>query len=187
VVHGGGSWWYSGFRSALTQLLHVAGLTVAMFHDEASGQQVPSPDDKAGLYVRTHSGQEVKVVAEADHLLFQAGETLQVVSNGLLRATEHCVVPPECADSPTLSRSVFVVFCQPKYVTAVQEGTYLFLAACIQICIVSNSALLACQRRICEGRLRVGALILRRARCNRSKHRWQHGDTKPKHMECASF
>jgi isopenicillin N synthase-like dioxygenase len=103
------------------QMLHVTGLTVAMFHDEASGQQVPCPDDKAGLYVRTHSGQEVKVVAEADHLMFQAGETLQVVSNGLFRATEHCVVPPECADSPTLSRSVFVVFCQPKYVTAVQD------------------------------------------------------------------
>jgi isopenicillin N synthase-like dioxygenase len=89
----------------------LAGLTVGMFHDETTGKEVPCPDTQAGLHVRTSDG-VVRVVAEPDHLLFQAGEVLQIVSGGMLRATSHCVVPPKVL--PELSRSVFVVFCQPK-------------------------------------------------------------------------
>ena len=48
-----------------------------MFHAK-DGTEIPCPDPNAGLYIKSRSGDLVRVVIPSDHLAFQIGETSQV-------------------------------------------------------------------------------------------------------------
>ncbi|KAI0566469.1 2OG-Fe(II) oxygenase [Gracilaria domingensis] len=71
------------------------------------------PDQTAGLYiVRGPDADVQKFGFPADHLAFQIGETAQILSGGLLRATPHAVKMP--VDMHCISRVSFAVFLQPS-------------------------------------------------------------------------
>jgi isopenicillin N synthase-like dioxygenase len=74
--------------------------------------EMPRPDDSLGLHVKTRTGDVVRVTAPRDQLMFQAGQCLEILSGGLLKATEHFVRGP--ARPLEVSRNTFAVFCQPK-------------------------------------------------------------------------
>lgn len=97
----------------------LAGLTAAMFLPSdkppsalAAADEVPCPDSLMGLHVRTCGGAVVRVSAKPHQLLFQAGQCLQALSGGRLKATQHYVRGP--SQAVPLSRETFAVFCQPK-------------------------------------------------------------------------
>lgn len=81
-----------------------------------AADEVPNPDPRAGLVVRSRSRAVVPVRSRPDQLLFQAGLSLQILSGGLLNATEHAVLAPTHAQHG-LTRSTFAVFCNPKCAT----------------------------------------------------------------------
>lgn len=89
----------------------LTALTSALFFD-ADGNAVPCPDPDAGLYVFSRTGEPVKVAIPADALAFQIGETAQVASGGVLRATPHFVRAPAV---PGVSRGTLAVFMEPEH------------------------------------------------------------------------
>ena len=98
----------------------LTGLTVAMFNDK-DGKEVPCPDSKAGLYIRSRSGALTRVVLPSDVMAFQIGETAQIHSGGVLQATPHSV---QASPAKGVSRSTFAVFMEPDatYPMTVPEG-----------------------------------------------------------------
>lgn len=92
----------------------LTGLCAAMFlREEHDGQSsvVPSPSPESGLYIRTRGGELTKVSIPDDCLAFQTGEALQLVTEGRLRATPHCVRVGGSFDR--VSRETFALFMQP--------------------------------------------------------------------------
>jgi len=107
-----GSWcgWHTDHGS-------LTGLAGGMYVD-ADGREVGNPDpDYAGLHVRNRRGETVRVTIPAGCMAFQVGETTQVLSGGLLRATPHAVVAarPGALSSEGVSRASFAVFMQPRW------------------------------------------------------------------------
>lgn len=103
----------------------LTGLTSAMYIDERD-PALPEIDPKdptysalfpnTGLYIKNRGGQLVKANIPRDHLAFQLGECLQLISNESLRATPHCVRGIE-NDHPLakfVARNTFAVFMQPN-------------------------------------------------------------------------
>mmetsp|Transcript_37974 Transcript_37974/g.77293 ORF Transcript_37974/g.77293 Transcript_37974/m.77293 type:complete len:248 (+) Transcript_37974:789-1532(+) len=68
----------------------LTGLVPAMFLD-SNGNEVPCPDPSAGLYIKSRSGDLVRVEIPPDALAFQVGETTQIHTGGILQATPHAV------------------------------------------------------------------------------------------------
>ena len=66
----------------------------------------------SGLYILDRSGKVVRVLIPENMLAFQTGEGLQLLSNGKLIGTPHCVrgVRP----GSQVSRNTFAVFLQPN-------------------------------------------------------------------------
>lgn len=93
----------------------LTGLTRAMYFDEISGNEIPNPDPKCGLWVRTLTG-DIKIDIPEDCLAFQIGETSQIMSGGLFRATTHCVSPVK---APGIVRCTFATFMQPDSATSI--------------------------------------------------------------------
>jgi hypothetical protein len=104
----------------------LTGLTSAMYIDERDTTHLPEIDPKdhtyaslftnTGLYIKNRGGQLVKANIPRDHLAFQLGECLQLISNGTLSATPHCVRGIE-NDHPLakyVARNTFAVFMQPN-------------------------------------------------------------------------
>jgi len=92
----------------------LTGLVPAMFMDD-KGNQVASPDPKAGLYVRSRSGDIVKVSIPSNCLAFQIGETACVHSGGTLQATPHAVRGAFGHQSAGISRESMAVFMEPMW------------------------------------------------------------------------
>jgi len=57
----------------------------------------------------------VGVKIDQDHLAFQVGEALQVISGGALQATPHCVASPGPEHAFNLTRCTLAVFMQPTW------------------------------------------------------------------------
>lgn len=114
----------------------LTGLTSAMFLDEeASPPSLPSspsdanilpelptsPDPAAGLYIRSRTGQIVKVNIPKDCLAFQTGEALQLITKGKFRAVPHFVKGAKTG-SGRIARNTLAVFTQPNLGEEVDEG-----------------------------------------------------------------
>ncbi|CAM9797402.1 unnamed protein product [Ectocarpus fasciculatus] len=88
-----------------------------MFLD-GEGREVANEDPQCGLYVRSRrKGELVKATlppgeAASSCLLFQIGETTQVLSGGALQATPHAV---RSTSQEGVSREAFAVFMQPEW------------------------------------------------------------------------
>lgn len=89
----------------------LTGLTPAMYFDK-QGNQIPCPDPKAGLYIRSRNNKTVRVAVPSDVLAFQIGETAQIHTGGILQATPHCV---RAAEVPGVSRGTIAVFMEPEW------------------------------------------------------------------------
>jgi isopenicillin N synthase-like dioxygenase len=110
----------------------LTGLTSAMFTDEQKVSPVvkdavgkgglpvldelpSSPDPKAGLYIKSRSGETVQVRIPRDCIAFQTGEALQRITGGRFKAVPHFVrgVRPEVS-SGKVARNTLAVFTQPN-------------------------------------------------------------------------
>ncbi|PYH96366.1 Clavaminate synthase-like protein [Aspergillus ellipticus CBS 707.79] len=113
----------------------LTGLTSAMFVDEAAHdprladkngvleELDSSPDPKAGLYIRSRTGEIVKVNIPRDCLAFQTGEALQLITQGQFRAVPHFVKGArEVGEGRRIARNTLAVFTQPNLEEEVQPG-----------------------------------------------------------------
>lgn len=113
----------------------LTGLTSAMFIDEAASPPAPglgatqplpelphSPDPAAGLYVRSRTGQVVKVNIPKDCLAFQTGEALQRITQGKFRAVPHFVKGARPVGGARIARNTLAVFTQPNLDEEVEAG-----------------------------------------------------------------
>ena len=117
----------------------LTGLTSAMFINEATAALTPSssgggtpplaelpasPDPKAGLYIRSRTGDIVKVNIPRDCLAFQTGEALQLITRGRFRAVPHFVKGARSGggDGGLVARNTLAVFTQPNLGEEVDEG-----------------------------------------------------------------
>ncbi|XP_042001028.1 uncharacterized protein LOC121750543 isoform X1 [Salvia splendens] len=91
----------------------LTGLTSAIFTRDSV--EISCPDSTAGLYVKTRSGQIVKVVYGEDEIAYQIGETTEILSGGQLCATPHCVRAPKGEVASGVERSTFALFMQPNW------------------------------------------------------------------------
>lgn len=87
----------------------LTGLVQAMFMD-STGATVPNPDPQAGLYVKNRRGEILKANIPPGHLVYQIGETSQILSGGTLQATPHAVRGPQVTG---VNRETLAVFMQP--------------------------------------------------------------------------
>jgi hypothetical protein len=96
----------------------LTGLVPGMFLQE--DKEIANPDPTSGLYIqpRHNNINPVKVVIPADCCAFQIGETSQILSGGLLRATPHAVLAGtrSSTSSPmnSVTRESFALFLQPN-------------------------------------------------------------------------
>jgi len=102
----------------------LTGLTSAMFVSEkdptsTSPTEIASPDPESGLYIRRRSGDVIKIKIPRDCLAFQTGEALEVVSQGFVVATPHCV--RGCKDVG-VARNTYAVFMQPPAQAPLKAG-----------------------------------------------------------------
>lgn len=91
----------------------LTGLTSGMFTRNAV--KIPCPDSAAGLYIKARNNQIVKVIFAEDELAYQIGETTEILSEGRLCATPHCVQAPKGEKAFNVERSTFALFMQPDW------------------------------------------------------------------------
>ncbi|KAK4404173.1 Nudix hydrolase 19, chloroplastic [Sesamum angolense] len=89
----------------------LTGLTCGMFTRDAV--ELPCPDSAAGLYVKTRSGQIVKVVYGEDEIAYQIGETTEILSRGQLCAHHIASGHQRERRHFGVERSTFALFMQP--------------------------------------------------------------------------
>ena len=70
--------------------------------------------EEGGLYALSRGGEVVKVLIPPHQLAFQIGETAQIHSGGLLRATPHAVKGSTTKARQGISRETFAVFMEPE-------------------------------------------------------------------------
>lgn len=111
----------------------LTGLTSAMFIDESTPpdpsssqgilDELPtSPDPAAGLYIRSRTGDVVKVNIPKDCLAFQTGEALQLITRGKFRAVPHFVKGATETGGRKVARNTLAVFTQPNLGEEVEPG-----------------------------------------------------------------
>ncbi|XP_022729280.1 uncharacterized protein LOC111284691 isoform X3 [Durio zibethinus] len=109
---------------ALGKLIFDVGLLVAYHCDQygltcglfkRDGVEISCPDSAAGLYIRTRTGQIVKAIFGEDEIAYQIGETTEILSQGYLCATPHCVHAPKGKEASGVDRSTFALFMQPDW------------------------------------------------------------------------
>lgn len=90
----------------------LTGLIPGQFYNEMTGKVCESPDPKAGLYVCTRSGEVMKPNPPKNAMLFQIGETAQILSGGELCATPHMVHAPHAKG---IARTTMPLFLEPGH------------------------------------------------------------------------
>lgn len=109
----------------------LTGLTSAMFVDESASPPVvkpsadgslpplaelpTSPDPKAGLYIKSRTGETVQVKIPRDCIAFQTGEALERITGGKFKAVPHFVRGARAEMSAgKIARNTLAVFTQPN-------------------------------------------------------------------------
>jgi len=92
----------------------LTGLVPPIYLND-KGKEIPCPDNQAGLYIRSRSGDLVRVAIPKHCLGFQIGETSQIHSGGILQATPHAVVGPSKEKGRGVSRISMAVFMEPRW------------------------------------------------------------------------
>ncbi|WEW58302.1 hypothetical protein PRK78_003770 [Emydomyces testavorans] len=113
----------------------LTGLTSAMFVDETANppdadtsktspipELAASPDPRAGLYIRSRTGNVVKVNIPKDCLAFQTGEALELITKGKFKAVPHFVRGAKTTGQARIARNTLAVFTQPNLDEEVDEG-----------------------------------------------------------------
>lgn len=91
----------SGFFTALTR---------DIFFDDVTGEIIPNPDPKGGLWIVNRDGGATNVLIPEDELAVQCGECLQILTGGLLVATPHAVRASRAPPGKRVGRATFPVF-----------------------------------------------------------------------------
>ncbi|KAL3763195.1 hypothetical protein ACHAW5_005092 [Stephanodiscus triporus] len=109
----------------------LTGLLPALYLD-GDGNIVDSPDVEAGLYIKARDGTLVHAKIPENAVAYQVGETAQIHTGGLLKATPRAV--RGCKGSGRVSRETFAVFMEPEFHSAMDLpiGRTLEDAQCIE-------------------------------------------------------
>jgi len=93
----------------------ITGLVPAIYIDR-NGDEIPCPDPKAGLYIKSRKGKLLQVKIPTNALAFQIGETAQIHTGGILQATPHAVrgCDPKDEKCQGVSRESFAIFMEPE-------------------------------------------------------------------------
>lgn len=112
----------------------LTGLTSAMYVDEGAHppklngafEPLPEldspPDSRAGLYIRSRSGDVMKVGIPRDCLAFQTGEALEIITKGKFKAVPHFVRGAAPGKGDVVARNTLAVFTQPNLWEKVDEN-----------------------------------------------------------------
>lgn len=103
----------------------LTALTSAIYVDESSRlppwtegklPNLPSakPDPKVGLYIKSRTGEVVKVNIPESTLAFQTGLSLENVTEGLFKAVPHFVAAPRGGNGERVARNTLAIFMQPN-------------------------------------------------------------------------
>eukprot|EP00834_Sanchytrium_tribonematis_P006364 NODE_462_length_7167_cov_0.402518.p2 type:complete len:321 gc:universal NODE_462_length_7167_cov_0.402518:5219-4257(-) len=103
----------------------LTALTRPLYNGEA-----PVESNDSGLLIETRRGEIKSVNIPNNCMAFQTGEALQVFTNGLIKATPHCV--SSNPDLSHLSRNTLAIFMQPESGFELQPG-YTFKAFCDKV------------------------------------------------------
>ena len=76
----------------------LTGLVSSMYLDKF-GNKISAPDPNCGLYIKSRSGDLVKVNIPSNSIAFQIGESSCIYSGGLLQPTPHVVIAPNTSNS----------------------------------------------------------------------------------------
>ena len=68
-------------------------------------------DPNTGLFIQDRNENVVKATAKVENLNFQIGETVQIQSGGLLKATPHAVLAGRMEN---VGRTILAVFMEPS-------------------------------------------------------------------------
>ena len=102
----------------------ITGLCSAMYLAPDGSEVDPSSieDTESGLFAMNRNFEQVKIKIPKDSLAFQIGESAQIHSGGLLRATPHCVISKPSTEG--ISRNTMAVFLEPNFedIMSVPEG-----------------------------------------------------------------
>eukprot|EP00730_Choanoeca_flexa_P015394 TRINITY_DN705_c0_g1_i1.p1 TRINITY_DN705_c0_g1~~TRINITY_DN705_c0_g1_i1.p1 ORF type:complete len:354 (+),score=52.23 TRINITY_DN705_c0_g1_i1:53-1114(+) len=90
----------------------LTALLPALYQDSKSGDIIPNPDPEAGLYIKNRKGDVVKAKPPSGCLLVQMGETAQIHTGGILKATPHMV---RAVSKPNVARATMAVFTEPGH------------------------------------------------------------------------
>jgi isopenicillin N synthase-like dioxygenase len=91
----------------------MTGLCSALYLDR-NGNIVDYIDNTSGLFVYDRNGKEYKASIPKDSLAFLIGETTQILSGGVLRATPHMVKSGSKLVNTGISRNTMAVFLEPQ-------------------------------------------------------------------------
>jgi isopenicillin N synthase-like dioxygenase len=111
----------------------LTGLLPALYLDVNGNIVDPAPDPKAGLYIKARNGQLVHAKLPPNSIAYQIGETAQIHTGGILKATPHAV--RGCSNSNNnISRETFAVFMEPEYhsTMSLPDGRTLADTQCVE-------------------------------------------------------
>lgn len=94
----------------------ITGLVPAMWLNSETEDEVTGVSSDAGLYVQSRSKTVQRVAVPPDCLLFQIGESAQILSGGVLGATPHFVRGHVSRKGEVqVSRETFALFMEPQW------------------------------------------------------------------------
>lgn len=93
----------------------LTGLLPALYLDVNVNIVEPASDPKAGLYIKARNGQLVHAKLPPNSIAYQIGETAQIHTGGILKATPHAVRGCSNSNNNNISRETFAVFMEPEY------------------------------------------------------------------------
>ncbi len=93
----------------------LTGLVSAMYLDSNGKEIMPDQIEtgRSGLFAMNRRQEICQIKIPRDSLAFQIGETAQIVSGGLLKATPHSVMSSPLGEG--ISRNTFACFFSPKF------------------------------------------------------------------------